>query len=396
MTNEHTGMPSFHELDRVADDAPRREELLATVRARYGRSVTRRRYCALGSVAAAVLLVTGTAAALSPTHSAAPGEPQVVAAIPNGNAATSAAAASTTRASSSSVTSTRVKSQKALTTTTTAAAGPARASTPGLGKQAALPGVTVVDAITLTGPGRTSWDLRADVEYVFAAGPNGTDGKEGEVAVFAPSAGFTDARVQGHQQQTVDGRPAWFGPVSTWPTNGRADPHSGKQDAANPSLTWQLPDGWWVVLQSSAASPTDPTPLLHLASTLHITSKTTPSRVPLRLGYVPSGFATDNTASNWFEAGKSPQLLQSGLTIARGAAHILVTVSMPAVAPSDPGTADEVLRQRTVHGYVVSASGTGGVSPAEVQKILDGVQVADDPSQESSGWPTIGHVKARS
>ena len=389
MRNDRTDPISFDELERLADDdAPGRDELLAAVRSRYHRTVTRRRYYALGSVTAAVLLVAGTATALSPSRATTPSEPQQVAASPTPRTITASTPATSTSGTA------RSTSRSSLPASATGR--PVRPSTPDLGTQAALPGITVVDAITLTGPGRINWDLRSNVEYVYAAGPNGTDGKDAEISVFSPSSGFTAARVQGYQQQSINGHPAWFGPVSTWPTNGRIDPGSGKQDSANPSLTWQLPNGWWLVLQSSAASPTDPAPLLRLVNTLHISTKTTPSRVPMRLGYVPSGFASDNTAARWTEAGQSAKLLQSGLTLTRGAAQILVTVSAPTVAPSDPGTTDQIFRRRTVDGYVIAAAGTGGVSATEVQKVLDGVQVAGDPSQENSGWPTIGRVEAGS
>lgn len=386
-------LPTFQELDRVADDAPGREQLLAAVGVRYHRSVARRRYYALSSAAVAVLLVAGTAAALAPTHSATPSAPQTVTANPSLSWSTQTSAPAESTMLPRTVTSPAAGRSTDRPTQFSSAAR-AQPSLLNLGRQVSLPGAAVVDAITVTSAGRISWDRRSNVEYVFAAGPGGTDGKDAEVAVFASSSGFTASRVQGFKQVTVDGHRAWFGPVSTWPTNGRPDPQSGKQDSANPSLTWQLPNRRWLVLQSSAPTPTDPAALLHLAATLHIAPKSTPTRVPFRMGYVPAGFHSDDTASIWFEAGTSPKLLQSALTIVHGKAQITVSVSAPAVAPVAPLPTDgKVLDQRTMRGYVVAATSTGGASDAEVQKVLDGIQVADDPAHENVGWPTIEQVK---
>ncbi len=157
MTPDWNDLPSFEELDRVADDAPGRQELLAAVGSRYRRTVTRRRYYALGSVAAAVLLVAGSAAALSPTHSATPSGPQTVAASPSLSTTTSALAVPTTPIRTAARSTTSTRSTIRPTESTSATRGPSRPSTPAA-DPTALTGITwllvraVVAGVTYQSP----------------------------------------------------------------------------------------------------------------------------------------------------------------------------------------------------------------------------------------------------
>ena len=71
---DHLTDPAFAALlDSVAEDAPNAVQLRDDVRQRYRRQLIRRRYLTAGSVAAAVLVIAGTVAILTPSHPASGG-----------------------------------------------------------------------------------------------------------------------------------------------------------------------------------------------------------------------------------------------------------------------------------------------------------------------------------
>lgn len=270
------------------------------------------------------------------------------------------------------------------TTVSSAAVAPSTArSTAASATDGSVRSSTVVNAIGVGVDRSIDWDLRADAEYVTVQMPGGM---HASVTAFAPAIGFDASRIGAAQRVTVAGRPGWFGNVSVWPANGRPDPVSGKQNAASPSVAWQL-GASWVIVQSDDPGVVDSAQLAELAGSLRITDRPPILRLPFTVGYLPADVAvhgfefyqpkgSDTDPPNWqLVLASTSMSLDFSLGSAQQSNGVSTADGKPQVTPSG-------------RHFDLEITGTG-VTSGQLTRIRESTTLTPDPGGSDISWPTL-------
>lgn len=242
---------------------------------------------------------------------------------------------------------------------------------------------TIVNAIGVGIDRSIDWDLRTDVEYVTVQMP---DDLHASVAAFAPGVGFNASRVAAAQPVTVAGKPGWYGNVSVWPTNGRPDPASGKQNGAVPSVAWQM-GSTWVVVQSDDSRIVDPTELAALAGSLQISDRPPVLRLPFTVAYVPTNL-TVHSVEYYQPVGDDPQPPTWQLSLGAGSISVDFALGFDDLSVDTPGTMTPEPTKSSTRPGRLQISGKG-VTGEQLGQVRRSAVTTVDPAGSQQGWPTL-------
>ncbi|HJQ00595.1 MAG TPA: hypothetical protein VJ851_03245 [Jatrophihabitans sp.] len=198
---------------------------------------------------------------------------------------------------------------------------------------------------------------------------------------FAPGT-FGLARIGNPVPVIVDGHSGYFGKIRTQQAPAGVGFDSGPDFyAAQPSVAWQLEPGRWVVLDGGfGAVKTTKDQLLAIAPTLGIQARTDPVRIPLKLGYLPTGWTIDDVTFG--DAGQlGSQYPSVSIDLRQGTNTLTFTMSK-----LKPGTVEPNIHRQAGAYWLSCFAGLGDTDPTLAGQILNAATVAAKPDTENASW----------
>jgi hypothetical protein len=273
---------------------------------------------------------------------------------------------------------------------------------------------TVSSAILVTPGYQESYVRRGDEmeniydgtkeEKVVASAP----GYSALLTVYRPGA-FQPTRFNGTESVRVNGRPGLYA-AGVHYQPGDTSPSKG-------ALAWQYADGAWATVASVTPDGYSKAEFLQIASGLGGGAATTPT-VPVKLAWTPPGYTlTSVGATDDFPNG-GPYMVSSVRLIKTRPAYTGLTATVDASAAGSPtfrvgvfpvsftdsthqrpgaaaycnsGNANLCYRMTPDGKYLIELNSSGGISTADLRRVLDEATLAD-PGKPATWFPVTQAV----